>query len=82
MLTTCYLESKEKGSNEQQGNRMPKYTVAVTEVIEYLVEVEADNEDDAGEAGVEIIVESENRDAFFVCCREREVDGVNLISSG
>jgi len=30
---------------------MPKYTVAVTEVIQYLVPVEADNEEDAEEMG-------------------------------
>jgi len=35
---------------------MPKYTVAVTEVIQYLVPVEADNEEDAEEMGIDLII--------------------------
>ena len=58
---------------------MPKYTVAVTEVIQYLVPVEADNEEDAEEMGIDLIIEAADRDQYFVACTARDCDGVNLV---
>jgi hypothetical protein len=56
---------------------MPRYTVAITEIVEYLVPVEAADEADAKEAANEILLQSEDANEFFVAVRVREVEGVN-----
>lgn len=57
---------------------MPHYTVAITEIIEYLVPVEADNEEQAAELGEKLLTDSADRDKWVVNCRARECEGVNL----
>ena len=56
---------------------MAKYTVAITEVVEYLVPVEAESEEAAEEAGMQMLVDSDNPDQWFVAVTARECDGVN-----
>jgi Cu/Ag efflux pump CusA len=58
---------------------MAKYTVAVTETIEYLVPVEGDNEEIAEQSGLDRIVDTADRNKWFVACRAREVEGVNEV---
>lgn len=56
---------------------MTKYTVAITETIEYLVPVDVANEEIAEQTGLEIIISSADRDKYVVDCRVRECEGVN-----
>lgn len=56
---------------------MARYTVAITEIVEYLVPVTARSEADAERIGLNKIVMTRNRDQWCVNLRAREVDGVN-----
>lgn len=56
---------------------MPTFMVAVTEIIEYLVPVEAPDAESAEQVGIAKIVDAENRDKYFVSCHARDCDGVN-----
>lgn len=55
-----------------------RYMVAVTEIVEYLVPIEADNEEDAAEMGEAAVCEAGDRDKWCVGVRARECDGVNV----
>jgi hypothetical protein len=59
---------------------MPRYTVAITEIVEYLVPVEAADEAGAKEAANEIFVQSEDIGEFFVAVRARGIYGVNTVA--
>lgn len=52
---------------------MPAYKVKVREIVVYEVELVADDEDAAREYAIEEIVETENRDKYFVECEDRLV---------
>jgi hypothetical protein len=56
---------------------MPKYQVAVTEVVQYLVPVEASDLESAEQVAINKIVNAADRDKWFVDCHARECDGVN-----
>lgn len=56
---------------------MPKYMVAVVEIVEYLVPVESNSEDNAAEIAVAAVTETADRDKWCVAVRERECEGVN-----
>lgn len=56
---------------------MPKYTVAITEIVEYLVPVTADDEDAAGEIGLDKLINTRNRDKWCTDVTARDIDGVN-----
>ena len=57
---------------------MPRYMVAITEVVEYLVPVRAVNEKEAERIGEAKLVRTRNRDGWCVSVQAREVDGVNI----
>lgn len=59
---------------------MPKYMVAVTEIVEYLVPVTAPDEEQAAEIGERKIEQTRNRDKWCVGVQAREVDGVEIVS--
>lgn len=56
---------------------MKKYTVAITEIIEYLVPVEAANEQEAESAGLAKFMHSGDPNEYAVSIQSREVEGVN-----
>lgn len=58
---------------------MPKFNVAMTEVVEYLIPVEAADEAEAEEKARLTYTNStrEAADDWFVCVRARECEGVN-----
>ena len=58
---------------------MPKFNVEMTEVVEYLIPVEAANEAEAEEKARLVYTKSTHEDAedWFVCVRARECEGVN-----
>ncbi len=56
---------------------MPKYMVAVTEIVEYLVPVRAKDEEAAAEIAERKITNTRNRDQWCVNIKAREVEGVN-----
>jgi hypothetical protein len=60
---------------------MPKYKVTIREECTYEVEVEADNEDAAYEAGIEALVQAPDMNVFFVSCDERDVEFVEEVNS-
>lgn len=57
---------------------MTKYMVAITEIVEYLVPVEAPNEERAGEIAEQLITDSADRDKWCCDVRAREIEGVEL----
>lgn len=60
---------------------MPKYRVTIEETVTYNVEVEADDEESAGEDAVEIFLNSEDRDQkYFTSVDERDVLNVEEIA--
>ena len=58
---------------------MPRYRVTLGEVASYELEVEADNEEEAGEIAEETFAAAENFDGITCEVHERDVDNVELI---
>lgn len=56
---------------------MPRYLVAITEIVEYLVPVTAKGEAEAEIKGINKIVRTRNRDQWCVGVQARECEGVN-----
>jgi hypothetical protein len=55
---------------------MKKYRVTVVEECSYHVDVEADSEEAAAEAAIEVMVQTDNRDKMFSACMERDATAV------
>lgn len=56
---------------------MNKYTVAITEIVEYLVPVDATSPQAAEEIGMQMLIDHADRDKWCVAVTERDVEGVN-----
>ncbi len=57
---------------------MPKYNVAITEVLEYLVPIEAENASAAERVAEKAFNDAADRwEKFGVALRLREIEGVN-----
>lgn len=50
---------------------MPFFNVIITEEIEYELEVEAEDKDDALDKGEAIIIEAADRNKYFLACTSR-----------
>lgn len=55
---------------------MKRYRVMVREVVNYAVDVEAEDEDDAREAAIEKIVQDGNRDDWCVAVDDQDAGAV------
>lgn len=53
-----------------------KYRITVVEQCSYHVDVEADSEEAASEAAIKVMETTENRDAMFGDCMERDAVAV------
>jgi hypothetical protein len=66
-----------KSAVEEKGKRvMKKFRVRVVETVNYLVDVEAEDEEAARERAVAVIIESKDRDKFCESVTERDTDHV------